>query len=64
MTPCSLSRPASHNSTSSTSRSGLVEGAPHPTDPAANPLPDRDEHDAPTIPTDPDRVAVGYSVCR
>ena len=58
MTPCSLYRLTGHNSTSSTSRSGPAEDTPHPTEPNADaPRPDRDEHDPPTIPANPE----GYS---
>ena len=58
MTPCSPYRLTGHNSTSSTSRSDPAEAAPHPDrTQRGRPRPDRDEHDPPTIPANPE----GYS---
>ena len=52
MTPCSLYRPTSHNSTSSTNRAEPTEAAPHPGRTRRALSPDRDKHGLPTGPAD------------
>ena len=64
MTPCSLYRPTSHNSASSTNRVGHAEDTPHPDRTRhghpgrgePDPRPDQNEHDPPTIPADPKTI--------
>ena len=52
MTPCSLYRSNSHNSTSSTNRGVPAEAAPHPSRTRRALSPDRDKHGLPTGPAD------------
>ena len=67
MTPCSLYRPTSHNSTSSTNRASPAEDTPHPSRTRRghpgrgepDPRLDRDKHDLSTIPADADEIPIG-----
>ena len=71
MTPCSLYRPTSHNSTSSTNRAGPAEDTPHPGRTRRG-HPSRKERvqpptipeDPKTIPANPDETAVEHPVRR
>ena len=70
MTPCSLYRPTSHSGTSSTSGAGFAETTHpdrtrhgHPGRGEPDPRPDRNEHNPPTIPADPDETAVENIPC-